>query len=367
MPLSIVGCGQFKAASGHLDSASTRSLSKLYSQSAVTFYLSNLSSTVVGRPLSQAELSLIQGKRQEAISEIVNTWMDDAYLADSARLMTNINLSASGTADGVNYNLPGNLAKYIVKNRLPYSQILKADYCVADDLNKTACDTGAPYVAGVLTTRAYMKKNVGRFNLRRAGKLLKEFACREYPMETTIQRPLDASRLIPMFQVLEGSKDMSFGNGQACYSCHSQFGAHAQLFVKFDTLGKYVPEATGIQASGVEKGLSTGNLYASHLQNPVEAASESSQMFSREVRNLKEAADVLAESPLFLECAIRKVLKHFLRLDASDAERIGIGLIQEIATQIRSEEPDPTFQTIVNKSLIHPLVIESVLKQGEAP
>ncbi len=36
-----------------------------------------------------------------------------------------------------------------------------------------------------------------------------------------------------------------FGNGFACYNCHSQFGAHAQLFVKFDEQGPLRPPRGG--------------------------------------------------------------------------------------------------------------------------
>ena len=81
---------------------------------------------------------------------------------------------------------------------------------------------------------------------------MRAFACRTYPMERDLQPPLEADLLIPMFRaetpeeqtVAEATN--GFGNGFGCYSCHSQFGAHAQLFVKFDTSGVWHADADGL-------------------------------------------------------------------------------------------------------------------------
>lgn len=335
-----------------------------YTDASIRHYMARLSSMAAGRSLNESELAQIKEKRQAAVGLIVGQWMNDGFFPESARMMVEAQLSTSGTTADVNFNLPGNLALHLVKNDLPYSGILTAEYCIGDDGQKRACDTGAPYTAGVLTTRAYMVKNQSRFNLRRAGRMLKEFACREYPMETEIQVPLKAELLIPMFAVVKGDEKSAFGNGTACYSCHSQFGAHAQFFVKFDSFGNYKPEATGLQGTGKELGRSTDTLMTSHMIDPAMAASEKSQMFGSSAQNLRDGAVILAESDLFVECAIRNVLKHYLRMPDSEAKAVPGALVKAIAAKVRAKSGTnvkATFKDIMRETFTHPSVIDAVL------
>ncbi|MEQ1876557.1 MAG: hypothetical protein ABL958_07920 [Bdellovibrionia bacterium] len=336
---------------------------KVYSEKALQRYLSELSSMLAGRPLTTSEIALIDAKKTASIKELLVAWTSGSYLPESARVMTQTQLNLSGTAGGVNYNFPGDLAKYIVTNNLPYSQILTADYCINSAGAKVPCDTGAPYTAGVLTTRAYMMKSAGRFNLNRADRLIMTFICRQYPLETGLQVPIEKPRLIPMFQVnIDGAGD--FGNGTSCYNCHSQFGAHAQFFVKFDANGVYQAGASGEQNPAVEMGKSFNNLYTSHLSNPSERASETSQMFGQNVSNLREAAIVLTKSSLFLECAIRNTIRHVLRMSDSDAKDISGVLLGEISKKILVTSKDPSWKQIVIETFQHPGVIDSVLNAG---
>ncbi len=340
--------------------------SKVYPSEAIAFYLRQVSSTIIGRPLSLEEKNLIEEKRIEAVAEILDQWMTSGFFITSVRSMLETQMSVSGKANGVNFNLPGNLAAYLAQNKLPYSSILTANYCIGDDGKKTPCDTGAPYSAGVLTTKAYMVNGQGRFNLRRARKMLKQFACKQYPLNRTLQIPLLKQDLITMFQDDQApNTGDQFGNGTACYSCHSQFGAHTQFYVKFDSFGVYQASATGEQdtSPGVEAGRSKNNLYTSHL-NTSAKSSEESQMFGHTVSNLAEAAKVMTESPLFLQCGIRNVLQYYLRLLQNEADGINEDLIETIHQKILNESKDPTFQQIIKQALIHPLVIESVLKAG---
>lgn len=334
---------------------------KRYPVSAVNYYLQHLSTQIVGRPLTKTERDRIKAEKGKAISPILKEWMSADYFVKSTRRMVEKLLNTSGTNNSVDYNLPGNLAEFIVREELPYSQIITADYCVKDN-KKTSCDSGAPYTAGVLTTKAFLVKTDGRFNLGRAGTMLKKFACQEYPMDTSIQIPIYRVRLIPMFQVDE-SRAEDFGNGLACYRCHSQFGAHAQLFVKFSGAGTYVPEATGAQDPSQEAGKSTHGTYTSHLSGR-EKDSEASQMFGQQVANLAEAAKVMSEHPLFLQCSIRNLLHHFLKISAEDADHVGEPLLNEIAAKIKTIENNPKTRTILLEALTHPLVIDSVLTSG---
>jgi hypothetical protein len=345
-----------------VSSASSQTVPRL-STKATQRYLSELSSMLAGRPLSSQELSLIESGKQDAIIEIINAWSNGAYLAESAKIMTQTQLSASGTAGGINYEFPGDLARYIVKNQRPYSEIITADFCVNSAEQRVPCDTGAPFNAGVLTTKAFLVKSAGRFNLGRAGRLLREFACRSYPMEANVQVPVAKPRLIPMFQVNSGGAE-DFGNGTGCYTCHSQFGAHAQFFVKFDAFGVYQASASGQQNPSLEMGKSVNNLYTSHYSNPAEAASESSQMFGQEVPNLREAAKVLASSDIFLACAVRNTIKHVLKMNDSEVRSMSTDLVNEIAKEIKAINPNPTWPQIVAATFKSTKVINSVLQSG---
>lgn len=323
-------------------------------------YLASLSALLTGRPLDESEFSVVEAQGEAAVMGILTKWTSSAYFSEAIRSMVQQKVKASGRTDSIDYELPGNLAAYVTKRRLPYSSLITADFCVNSTGNKIACDTGAPYAAGLLATRAYLAANRGRFNLTRAGTLLREFLCREYPMETDLEPPIARDRLLPMFQTDSGTQE--FGNGTACYTCHSQFGAHAQLFVKFDKQGYWAPFATGEQDPNQEKGASFGGLYTSHLLRPSEATSEYSQMLGRNVENLRSAASVVAASDVFHRCSVKSVLKHFLRLEQAQANRIPQSLLLSLTQRIRQRESDPSMQTLVVEALSHPEVIRSVIE-----
>ncbi|HEX4924341.1 MAG TPA: hypothetical protein VFV50_09650 [Bdellovibrionales bacterium] len=337
----------------------------VYSEKAVGRYLGQISSMIAGRPLTKDELDRIKRERGAAIQPILENWLYDKFFADSAQVMIQTQLGTSGTNNGINYNLPGNLAKYLARNALPYSEILRAGYCVDDQQRKIACDTGAPFTAGILTTRAYMLTNFGRYNLGRAGKMMRYFACLDYPMDKALQPPLPREKLIPLFQTLEAKPGSDFGNGLACYTCHSQFGAHAQPYVKFDSQGLYRPEATGLQDPALEAGKSFNGLNASHMIEPSDSASERSQMFGEPVNNLRGAALVLAKSDKFLECATQNALHFYLRMTDSEASGIDPRVIREIVTAVKKNDSDPSLNELLLKALTHQSVIESVLASGE--
>jgi hypothetical protein len=216
----------------------------------------------------------------------------------------------------------------------------------------------------VLTTRAFMVANLGRFNLTRARTVLGGFACRKYPMEDELQPRLAKETLIPMFQADTPSEQQDplavngFGNGFGCYACHGQFGAHAQLFVKFDSQGKWIAAATGVQDPKGELGRAANGLMASHLADKAAAASEQAPMFGRSVANLAEAAKLLASHPLFVECAAAQALRFGLDLDESTS--LDSGVLAAIAAAARAGG-DPTFGEIVQQVFSHPWVIRSVV------
>jgi len=333
----------------------------------IRYYLGKLAPTIAGRSLNYDENALIDAGGEEALVAILDGWMNEPGFADSVRFMISDMLHASGQRDGVDFELPGNLAAEIAAEDLPWSMILTADYCVAGDGSHIDCDTGAPYEAGVLATRAYLIANKGRFNLTRAKRWLETFACRKYPMEPEIQIPLEKAVLIPMFQA-ESAEEQTveeakggFGNGAACYTCHAQFGAHAQLFVKFDADGLWVEAADGLQDPAGELGRSLNNLYTSHMNDPAEARLESSQVFGAPVENLRDAADVITASPLFQQCTVKNLIGRSFGVASGATEEIEAEIVAEVAQRVTANDPDPTIRAYMMELFTDRRIIETVL------
>ncbi len=331
---------------------------------ATRLYLSQLAPYLVGRELSTDELSQAEALGELAIEPMLKAWTAEPGFVEYARSIVQQKLSVSGTKGGVDFELPGNLAAYLVKNQLPLKNLLTADYCVSAAGAKIDCDSGAPFKAGVLTTRAFLMSRASRFNLTRASTLLKVFACRGYPMEDDLQPRLERTTLIPMFQaqVPEEQTDPlasnGFGNGFACYTCHGQFSAHAQVFVKFDSAGMYRETASGLQDPAGELGRSTNELFASHLKDPAAAKMEASQIFGKSVANLAEAAQVLAESPTFLRCQSRNLLELTLGLDP--ASPISATVLEKVAEAATAANPEPTFADLTVATFTNVKIIDAV-------
>ncbi len=327
-------------------------------------YLKQISSMMTGRPLLAAEAELVTREGEPGLQKVLQTWLDSDFFVESSKLMMQTQLGISGNDGTVNYELPGNLMSYLVRQSRPYSEIITANYCVSNSGVQTACDANAPFAAGVLATRGYLKQYASRFNLARAHNMMRQFACLEYPMDPALQVPLQRQDMISMFKVDQSPGSNTFGNGTACYSCHSQFGAHAQFFVKFDEFGTYQVSADGQQDPNSEPGRARNRLFASHLESVSLSSVESSQMFGQQVENLKAAASVLAANRNFTECAVRNSIRYFVRLTEGNAA-INSGVVKQVTDSLKAKYGDPNFKQIVLQSLSHPMVIGSVLHAGE--
>ncbi|MBC8071460.1 MAG: hypothetical protein IAG13_24245 [Deltaproteobacteria bacterium] len=335
------------------------------------FYLARIAPQLASRSLSYDENQLIDEVGHLAIAPIIDGWTAEPGFAEAIRFMVQDQLHVSGARDGVDFELPGNLAAEIAAESLPWSTLLTADYCVDAGGRHTACDTGAPYESGVLATRAYMISNKGRFNLGRAKQMLETFACRVYPMESEIQVPLDKPVLIPMFQAESADEQTveeakgGFGNGAGCYSCHSQFGAHAQIYVRFDADGLWHADATGLQDPMGELGRSTGGLYTSHMNDAVAAMSEASQMFGQPVANMREAAEVLSDSALFQECTVKNIIGRAFGIPSGASAMIEAEVVSELAQQVTADSNDPSIRQYMIAVFNDRRVIDAVLANME--
>lgn len=356
------------------NTAIDRALADIPAEEA-THYLRAIAQMLVARPLNSSELDQLQAQGGAAIRPIVQAWTTESGFVESARYMMQQKLRASGDRDGIDFEAPGRLVAHVVANNRPFSEIVTADYCVAADGSQQSCDSGAPYNAGVLTTRAFLAGNAGRFNLGRASRLLKVFACRAYPMDDNLQPYLPKETLIPMFrasnaaeQTVEEAK-AAFGNGDACYMCHGQFGAHAQFFVKFDQTGIWRAEANGMQDPTGELGRSVDGLMTSHMEDPTAKAFEGSKMFGQDVANLREAAQVLAQNDVFVPCMVRNVVEYTFGMTDSEGDNIDQTLLAEIALRASKDRAiEPTFADIVLETFVDTRVIEVVLNaRGDLP
>lgn len=335
------------------------------------FYLTRIAPLIASRSLTYDENQLIDEVGELAIAPIIDGWTAEPGFAEAIRFMIQDQLHVSGARDGVDFELPGNLAAEIAAENLPWSTLLTADYCVDAGGAHVECDTGAPYESGVLATRAYLIANKGRFNLTRAKRMLETFACRIYPMETEIQIPLQKPQLIPMFQAENADEQTvdeakgGFGNGIACYNCHSQFGAHAQLYVKFDSDGLWRGEADGQQDPEGELGRSTAGLYTSHMNDPAKAMSEESQMFGQPVENLRDAMGVLTESVLFQQCTVKNIVGRAFGIPSGANTDIDEELVAELAQRITADSADPSIRQYVIAVFNERRVIDAVLATKE--
>jgi hypothetical protein len=339
----------------------------------VRAYLSSIAPILVSRTLSADEQAVIDeaargSDPQTAIDTILAGWAEDPALAEAAREMIQTRLSVSGASAEINFELPGNLAAYTVANRLPWSTLVTADYCVGDDLGQIDCDSGAPFAAGILTTRAFLKARASRFNLTRASTMMNTFACKKYPLADDLEPRIPRERLRTMFKAdsPEEQEDPqaagAFGNGFACYTCHGQFAWHAQLFVQFDDQGLYRADATGLQDPDGELGRSLGGLFASHLEDPEEAKVPASQMLGQPVADLEEAGAVLATSPALASCTTQGVLEYVLGLE--QGSEIEPSLIGEIASQLAPAEA--TFADYAISVFTNRRVIDAVMQSFHA-
>lgn len=320
-------------------------------------YMRYLGPALTGRVLSDDEEAKLATGAAEAVKPIIEQWVTEPGFADAVRAMMEIRLGTNGKRGKVDFNLAGYIVRHVVKNNLPWSQILTSTTCYDEQDMPTACDTGAPYTAGVLTTRGFLAGNEGRFNLGRARAMLLTFMCRDYPMEDTIQPYIDKPKLKLMFRASNAEEQQvaevagGFGNGLQCFMCHGQFSNHAQPFVKFDKSGTWLADATGLQSSSGQLGEGDHDTFASHMEATTDAGSESAQWFGSPVANLAEGAAVMAKNPKFRECAVQQLLDLGVGVDPSFDTKIK-GLVvmpkflEEIAKSVSDQSPDPTIQQL---------------------
>lgn len=320
-------------------------------------YMRYIGPSLIGRVLTDEEEAEISAGAASAVKPIVETWVKDDGFVEAVKSMLEIRLGSNGKRGTVDFNLPGYIVRHVVKNNLPWSNVVTSTSCYDASDKAIPCDTGAPYTAGVLTTRGFLAGNEGRFNLGRARAMLLTFMCRDYPAEPELQPYIDKPRLKLMFRASNAAEQMvaevagGFGNGLGCFGCHGQFSNHAQPFVKFDKAGNWLSDATGAQSTTGQLGESDHDTMASHFENATEAASEKAQWFGAEIENLAGGAAVMGKSPRFQECAVQQLIDMGVGLDLGfDTKVKGLAVMNDFLTDIAASvakvSPDPTMQEL---------------------
>ncbi len=335
------------------------------SRAQVLSYMRYLSSMLVHRSLTSAEATRLQSEGKAAIAPIVEQWTREENFSQSVRIYVENLLQVSGSSNGINFSLPGNLGLDIARKNRPYGDLLTASQCVNASGQVIACDTNAPFTAGVLTTRAYLVKYAGAYNISRAGKMTYKFLCMEYPFPQNEEPSLTQQDLIAQFATTAGA--ITFGNGNNCFSCHSQFGHHAQFMVKFDANGFYQANGSGLQNPGAGDGASFNGLMTSHFISSARAANERSQMLGRQAANLAEAARAMVDSRRFLPCATKNLMKHYLKLKDQDVVTLRPELLEEITKLAKTRNAQPSFADLLITIISHPKVFDSFTKTGVQP
>lgn len=331
-------------------------------------YAAQIAPLIAGRALTLSEREAIEVGQYAAFTRILNDWTQGPGFPRIARQMVSELTRAAGKTELYDAELPANLAEYLAREKLPYSQLLTASSCYNKNLEPISCDTGAPYTAGLLTTRSYLKAHSSRFNLSRAISLMEDFMCKNYPMADTFQPRESMDDLIPLFarnpDTPETVSSLGFGRAH-CYSCHGQFAPHTQLFVRFDNAGLYRADATGLQNPALqpgESGTAEKMLYTSHFKDPQRSSQESSQMLGQAVANLTDAARVLVKTGEFKACAVRRVLAFGGRLERSQVDLILDADVESIVSELNQKSPDPSFADYFNQVFKHPRVISAMLR-----
>lgn len=205
--------------------------------------LRSVSLIVLGREPLQQELLLSTQGFPEYKSRVQN-YLNSSDALPQLRSYFNTVFEMSGTAGGINYEEPANLALYLIQQNKDFREVLTATYCVDDNLNSIQCSSFSDAAqaeeqgAGVLTTRAFLQKWSSAFYFRRTAKAFSVFACSEYPDATDPGLPPE--------KVSDRVHTFNCQNcNPACYSCHKSMNSRAALFYDFTPSGMFDPNPRG--------------------------------------------------------------------------------------------------------------------------
>jgi hypothetical protein len=249
----------------------------------------------------------------EGYQNAIDTLVDSPEFVAKMRSYHQEFFKMQGSDRGVNLNEPANLAAYLVQNNGDFRDILRADYCVDDELNQIPCssfsgseDLAPEQAAGVVTTQAFLRRWDGGFSFLRASEMLKAFACHDYPDEDDVG--------MTQAEISESVHTFACTNcNPQCYSCHRTMNARASLFYTFDTQGVFNTSPTNAVAIKRDDG-SVSNV-SDLLPEGVVPRFRQKQMGS-----LREYAVELTRIPKFRRCLAKRLTMLSVGADSHEGE-----------------------------------------------
>jgi hypothetical protein len=246
---------------------------------------------------------------------VVKSYLDmPEFRASQMNYYRNYFEMAGMGADNVNFDEPANLAVYLVTNDIDFREVLTADYCVNNNLEKIPCSSFrdpalAPVqAAGVLTTRAFLVKWSAPFNFRRVAKAFHAFSCREYPDDRD-EGLLEA----------EISDNIKAFNSKTetpvCYNCHRSMNPRASLFYLYDQKGYFNLNPNPDPRVGEIAVTDTGGASTvRHILNPGVKA----RYHGKEVSTLRDYGQIFSRTQHFRDCVARRLTNQMLGRKATD-------------------------------------------------
>ncbi len=246
--------------------------------------------------LDQLQSVVDRDSYNQAIRELV----DNPAFVSTMRTYHQAFFEMSGMEDDINYDEPANLAAYLIRENMDFRDILRATYCVNNDLERIDCSSFEgntqmqdTYAAGVITTQAFLRNWESSFNFVRTRETLKAFGCEEYPDST------DAG--MTRREVETGVHTWECTNCvPSCYSCHSTMNARATLFYDFDINGVFDLDPPNRTRTLNDEG---GPSQRTDLL--IEGAAP--RFNGQVMNNLRDYALALSDTPKFTQCLARRL------------------------------------------------------------
>ncbi|MDG1478415.1 MAG: DUF1588 domain-containing protein [Myxococcota bacterium] len=301
----IAGCATDTAAPAGLTMLSSRE------------QLIRLSVDLRGVHPSETELQYIEAN-PDLYEDYVNRYMDDSRFAErmrevfALRFLTRTDNTYGHMVDGATSaevsqvigDEPLRLLSYIIDNDLPYSEMVLADYTIANpllaevwNLDREETEDGgwsiAHYTdgrpeAGILTMNSIWSRYPsmdGNANRHRANAVSNMLLCDDF-----LSRPIVLDRAAVDQLTLD--PESAIGENPSCQSCHSTLdplSAHFFGFYSYDD-----NDFTGVYKPELEE---NWRLYANKAPG----------FYGVPTANIPEMAELLAEDSRFMDCAVQTV------------------------------------------------------------
>lgn len=254
---------------------------------------------------SEEDLRVIE-EEPDLYSDYVDLWLEDERFEERLREVWNLRfLTRTGEPS---FDEPLRLLSWIARHDLPYTELVTADYTMADPATALLWDIDAPGfggwepgryqdgrpTAGVLSMSTLWRRYPsagGNANRHRANAVSRLLLCDDY-----LDRPILFTRS-SVDDVAEDPED-TVRQTPACQSCHSTLDPLAAHFYGFwgdeeDALYRKERELLWMQYTG-----------------------SAPAWYGTPTSNLVELGSLIAEDPRFIDCAVQTAFEGFMQRPA---------------------------------------------------